>query len=144
MDFLAEQLSSTGRQLMERRQFLADAATGLGSIALASLLCRDGLLAASVASYRSGSTPCAAFTALSPEGKERRRHFLRRRREPTGNVGLQAGADQARWPAIGRRPRRDISGTRGKSCPTAIRIPPARRDRQDGFRHAPASRGVDR
>ena len=46
MDFPAEQLSSTGRQLMERRQFLADAATGLGSIALASLLGRDGLLAA--------------------------------------------------------------------------------------------------
>jgi len=46
MGFPAEQLSSTGRQLMERRQFLGDAAMGLGSIALASLLNRDGLLAA--------------------------------------------------------------------------------------------------
>ena len=46
MDFPAEQLSSTGRQLMERRHFLADAVTGLGSIAIASLLSRDGLLAA--------------------------------------------------------------------------------------------------
>ena len=46
MNFPAGHVSSTGRQLLERRQFLADAATGLGSIALASLLCRDGLLAA--------------------------------------------------------------------------------------------------
>jgi len=47
MYFRAEQLSHTGRQLMERRQFLADGVTGLGSIALASLLGGDGLLAAS-------------------------------------------------------------------------------------------------
>lgn len=46
MDYPVEQLSSPGRQLMERRQFLADAATGLGAIALTSLLCGDGLLAA--------------------------------------------------------------------------------------------------
>jgi len=46
MRYSADVLSSAGRQLMERRQFLADAATGLGSIALTSLLCRDGLLAA--------------------------------------------------------------------------------------------------
>ncbi len=46
MDYPVQQLTSTGRQLMERRHFLADAVTGLGSIALASLLHRDGLLAA--------------------------------------------------------------------------------------------------
>jgi hypothetical protein len=46
MDDHTEQLSRAGRQLLDRRHFLADGATGLGSIALASLLCRDGLLAA--------------------------------------------------------------------------------------------------
>jgi hypothetical protein len=46
MDDSAERLSPAGRQLLERRQFLADATTGLGSIALASLLGRDGLLGA--------------------------------------------------------------------------------------------------
>jgi hypothetical protein len=46
MDILAEQLSHAGRQFIERRQFLADAATGLGSIALTSLLRSDRLLAA--------------------------------------------------------------------------------------------------
>ena len=37
---------SAVNMLLERRRFLADTATGLGSIALTSLLCGDGLLAA--------------------------------------------------------------------------------------------------
>jgi len=41
-----ERLSTTGRRLLERRGFLGDSATALGSIALASLLAGDGLLAA--------------------------------------------------------------------------------------------------
>jgi hypothetical protein len=40
-----ENLSHTGRQLLERRRFLGDSATALGSIALASLLNDDDLLA---------------------------------------------------------------------------------------------------
>jgi hypothetical protein len=47
MASVSESLTHTSRQLMERRQFLSDGITGLGSIALASLLCRDGLLAES-------------------------------------------------------------------------------------------------
>jgi hypothetical protein len=39
-------LSIPGRHLLDRRQFLGNSATALGSIALASLLRRDGLLAA--------------------------------------------------------------------------------------------------
>src|SRR5215470_17836044 len=42
----ADPLSFPGRQLLERRSFLSNAATALGSIALTSLLGRDGLLAA--------------------------------------------------------------------------------------------------
>jgi len=38
--------SPASRLWLDRRRFLADAATGIGSIALASLLARDGLLAA--------------------------------------------------------------------------------------------------
>lgn len=41
-----EHLSNSASQFLDRRRFLADAATGLGSIALASLLAHDGLLAA--------------------------------------------------------------------------------------------------
>lgn len=41
-----EALSPIGRAWLDRRRFLSSAATGLGSIALASLLGRDGLLAA--------------------------------------------------------------------------------------------------
>jgi len=43
----AEQLSVTGRSLLDRRQFLSDTTTALGSIALTNLLGLDGLLAAS-------------------------------------------------------------------------------------------------
>ena len=39
-------LTDCGKQWLDRRRFLADAATGLGSIAIASLLSRDGKLAA--------------------------------------------------------------------------------------------------
>ena len=38
-------LSTTGRRLLARRDFLFDAATGLSGVALASLLQREGLLA---------------------------------------------------------------------------------------------------
>ncbi|MGB8168757.1 MAG: DUF1501 domain-containing protein [Chthoniobacteraceae bacterium] len=43
----AEHLSSAGRVLLNRRRFLSDSATALGSIALTNLLGLDGLLAAS-------------------------------------------------------------------------------------------------
>ena len=39
-------LSNVGRQLLDRRSFLGHAAGGLSGVALASLLARDGLLAA--------------------------------------------------------------------------------------------------
>jgi hypothetical protein len=43
----SEQLSSAGRMLLDRRSFLSESVTALGSVALTSLLGRDGLLAAS-------------------------------------------------------------------------------------------------
>ncbi len=46
MDRLAENVSAIGRSWLNRRQFLGDAAMGLGSIAIATLLSGDGLLAA--------------------------------------------------------------------------------------------------
>ena len=42
----ADDLSANGHHLLDRRRFLSRTATGLGSIALTSLLGRDGLLAA--------------------------------------------------------------------------------------------------
>ena len=46
MSLDAEHLTLRGRHLLDRRQFLSHSATGLGSIALTSLLGREGLLAA--------------------------------------------------------------------------------------------------
>jgi hypothetical protein len=46
MDHGFEGLSRLGRTWLDRRRFLADAATGLGALAVASLLDQDGLLAA--------------------------------------------------------------------------------------------------
>ena len=42
----SEDLSAAGRTLLDRRRFLSQTATGLGSMALADLLQRDSLLAA--------------------------------------------------------------------------------------------------
>ncbi len=47
MNLRAELLSPAGRHLLDRRNFLGHSATALGSIALTSLLGREGLLAAS-------------------------------------------------------------------------------------------------
>ncbi len=49
MNHPAEHLSSAGRSLLDRRQFLSGSATALGSIALTNLLGLDGLLAAAPA-----------------------------------------------------------------------------------------------
>ena len=46
MNHRAEGLTGQGRHLLDRRTFLSSAGTALGSIAVASLLSRDGLLAA--------------------------------------------------------------------------------------------------
>ena len=43
--FHPENLSAPGRVLLDRRQFLSNSATALGSIALTNLLGQDGLLA---------------------------------------------------------------------------------------------------
>ena len=45
MNASPEHLSSPGRHMLDRRQFLGDTSTVLGSIALASLLRQDALLA---------------------------------------------------------------------------------------------------
>ena len=45
MENQAEHLSQSGRQLLDRRAFLGNSATALSSIALTSLLGREGLLA---------------------------------------------------------------------------------------------------
>lgn len=47
MTSLSEKLSIQGRGLLDRRHFLTDVVTGLGSVAITSLLGRDGLLAQS-------------------------------------------------------------------------------------------------
>ena len=47
MTINAEQLSASGRHLLDRRHFLSTSGTALGSIALTNLLGLDGLLGAS-------------------------------------------------------------------------------------------------
>lgn len=57
-------LSLTGRHLLDRRRFLSNTATALGSIALTSLLGRDGLLAAG---GRIGIDPARPFSPRAPQ-----------------------------------------------------------------------------
>ncbi|MCZ6795610.1 MAG: DUF1501 domain-containing protein [Planctomycetota bacterium] len=73
-------LSSSGRRLLDRRSFLAASGTGLGAIALTSLLGRDGLLAAeenrSDAPWRPDLRPDAPFAARSPHFEPRAKRIL--------------------------------------------------------------------
>ena len=59
-------LSHRGRQLLDRRNFLAHAAGGLGSVALAHLLAQDHLLANEVAPIRPAIDPTAQLRAAPP------------------------------------------------------------------------------
>jgi hypothetical protein len=63
-----EQLSPAGRHLLDRRGFLSRAGTSLGSVALTSLLGRDGLLAAEPAAWPviDPARPFAARTGHHP------------------------------------------------------------------------------
>jgi hypothetical protein len=59
-------ISHAGRQLMDRRNFLAHAAGGLSGVALASLLAQDGLLASELnAPWRPEIDPAAPLRARS-------------------------------------------------------------------------------
>src|SRR5664279_4578079 len=67
-----EDLSDIGRIWLNRRRFLSDATTSLGSIALASLLNRDGLLAAEPPSI----DPSRPFAPRPPHFPARAKNVL--------------------------------------------------------------------
>jgi hypothetical protein len=64
----AADVSLAGRRLLDRRRFLHDSATALGSIALTQLLGRDGLLAADGSTANAGPTidPARPFAPRAP------------------------------------------------------------------------------
>jgi uncharacterized protein (DUF1501 family) len=74
MKYSAEQLSSAGRLLLERRQFLSNGATALGSIALANLLGIDGLLAAP--RHDSELDPARPFAPRAPHFPPRAKNVI--------------------------------------------------------------------
>src|SRR5690606_22989675 len=59
-------LSHSGRRLLNRRDFLASTGSGLGGIALLSLLAEQGVLAANKDPYRPLIRPEAPFAARQP------------------------------------------------------------------------------
>jgi hypothetical protein len=72
-----EHISAVGRQLLDRRALLSHAATGLGGIALASLLARDGLLAAAGGGpIRPEIDPAQPLAARAPHFATRARRVL--------------------------------------------------------------------
>ncbi len=81
------QLSSIGRGLLDRRNFLSSSATALGSIALASLIRDEGLLASNpILPKIDPPSLCAAGTSLCSQGQECHRHLLRWCRQSVGDV----------------------------------------------------------
>ncbi len=71
---------TSSRQLLDRRNFLAHTGSGLGSIALASLLSRDGLLAAERESAP-GKTPIRPVIDAANPHAPRKSHFAPRARQ---------------------------------------------------------------
>lgn len=65
-------LSASGHHLLDRREFLSRTATGLGGIALASLLGRDGLLAAG----RPAIDPARPYAPRAPHFPAKARNVL--------------------------------------------------------------------
>ena len=84
-----------------RRQFLRHAGGGFGMLALASLLNRDGLLAATANCRRrhSAQSARAEVAAFPGEGAARDFSLHVRRAEPCGFVRSEAGPDSSRGPA---------------------------------------------
>ncbi len=68
----AESISATGRQFLDRRRFLSKSTTALGSIALASLLGRDRLLAGDAV----GIDPSRPFAPRLPHGVARAKNVV--------------------------------------------------------------------
>jgi hypothetical protein len=68
----AESISATGRQFLDRRRFLSRSTTALGSIALASLLGRDQLLAGDAV----GIDPSRPFAPRLPHGAARAKNVV--------------------------------------------------------------------
>jgi hypothetical protein len=68
----AEQLTVTGRNLLDRRQFLAGGTTALGSIALTTLLGHDGLLAEQTPAI----DPARPFAARAPHFPARAKNVV--------------------------------------------------------------------
>src|SRR4051812_24695248 len=69
-------LSNAGRWLLDRRSFLRNAGTGLGGIALASLLSEQGLLAAAKSPIRPNIDPAAPFAPRPPHFPARANRVL--------------------------------------------------------------------
>ncbi|MEN9678410.1 MAG: hypothetical protein RIS76_4306, partial [Verrucomicrobiota bacterium] len=70
----AERLSPIGRHLLDRRRFLSQSATSLGSIALSQLLRNDGLLAATSAGPQ--IHPARPFSPRAPHFPPRARNVV--------------------------------------------------------------------
>ncbi len=99
-----------GRHLLDRRDFLAHLATGMGGIALSAMLAEEGLLAADVAQADVNPRRESARTqgaALSRQGQAGLAHLLHRGGQPSGHLGLQARARKAARPADARRGQAD-------------------------------------
>lgn len=93
MNHGAESLSFQGHGLLDRRGFLGRSATALGSVALTHLLGRGpsgGPTGIGFSLRGPGPPQSSASPALLPKGAECHCYLLRRGRQPTGDLGLQA------------------------------------------------------
>ena len=127
-------------QHLTRRHFFRRARSGLGAIALASLLAKDAPARRRRASRRQPARPAAA--ALRRQGQARHLPAHDRLAAAPRPVRLQAGAGQAQRPAL---PRRVPQGQavrlhlrRAQAARHAAEVRAARQGRRLDVRRAPA------
>lgn len=111
---------------MDRRRFLSGAATGLGSIALASLLSRDGLLAGDAPPIDPARPYAPRATHFPPRAKNVVVIFCAGAVSHIETWDYKPGLI-ARRTASRRWPRGDLSRPRGQPCEAAVRVSTPRR-----------------
>ena len=127
--------SPSGRHLLDRRDFLGNSATALGSIALTSLLSQDRLLA------KSGPAidPANPYAPRSP-------HFVPKAKNVIVIFCAGAVSQLETWDykpelikfdgkPFGRGSCGDVSGPGGRACQASVSISATRSDGQNGVGH---------
>ena len=115
----SHQISPAGMSLLNRRSFLKNSSTALGSMALAGLLADDGLLGTPIRPKIRADQPYAPVKPFPRQGKTGASDLLHRCGESCRHLRLQTGTLQkARHPTT--RSHQYLSGRKRQPHPASL------------------------